>query len=176
MSRLSIAVCFIFLLVGCCGTQTTSVVSGTPLGSVDPNASGGQFSPAYAGSYSFTKCLGTQQPGSFSFQGTGSGQFIFKSSETGSMQAVDQGGQCKWTGKATLANTLRPKNSITFRLTGARILGTYLPPCGSNSKAPSYTVTGGTGKFAHASGSGIVKFTCKSDGTYTDQWVGMLQF
>jgi hypothetical protein len=45
--------------------------------------------------------------------------------------------------------------------------------------AVSYTVDGGTGKFAKATGSGTVTFKChfnRGSGPYSDQWSGTLYY
>jgi hypothetical protein len=47
--------------------------------------------------------------------------------------------------------------------------------CGGSN---TYVVTGGTGRFAHATGSGTITTTCPgpSGHTYTDAWSGTLYY
>lgn len=46
---------------------------------------------------------------------------------------------------------------------------------GAECSTDTYTVTGGTGRFVKATGSGTVTFSC-SDETYSDQWSGNIKF
>jgi len=76
---------------------------------------------------------------------------------------------CGWHGTATLTSKLNPSNTITANIQPFR----GAAPCGN---LVFFGVTGGTGKFAHASGNGNVRFNCSSDGTYTDRWSGTLKY
>jgi hypothetical protein len=71
-------------------------------------------------------------------------------------------------GTATLTSSVNPANSITVSLA---------PEYHSWCSTGSYRVTGGTGSFAGATGSGTVTFACSMfPSTYTDQWKGTLQW
>lgn len=129
-------------------------------------ANGGAFSASYSGQYSLTPC------GTFKIVGSGYGSFIHKSSETGTMGIVPNMECNSWSGQATLVNTLRPRNTITVMLSA-----TGTSPCTPRiGTHVGFGVISGTGRFAHATGGGTIKFTCNSDGTYTDHWSGTISF
>jgi len=166
MIRLILAIAAL-VLVGCSAVPTLSTHLQTSRSEF--GASGGTFSASYHGRFSSSPCSAGHN-GTFSFGGTGYGNFIGSSSETGSLTRPFRNGQCRFTfkGPATLKSTLHTRNAITSSLSETGYGPCVIPP--------TYAVTGGTGKFAHASGSGKVVFTCHLDGTYTDQWSGTLSF
>ena len=133
-------------------------------------ASGGAFSATYSGRFASSLCSPGQN-GTFSFGGAGYGNFIGSSSESGSLTRPSKSGRCRflWKGSATLTSALHPRNTITSSL----LERTGYSPC---AIPPNFAVTGGTGRFANATGSGKVVFTCHLDGTYTDQWSGTITF
>jgi hypothetical protein len=161
------------VLAGCSAVQSVP----SQLQTVRPaiQESGGPFSASYAGHYSLTGCSPPDGEGRFSFDGTGSGSFIHNSTEFGSMGGfVYQG--CPWQGTATLLNSAHPLNSITMDLSLAKGLIHPNNPCAPGpNRQIMFTVSGGTGRFRHATGSGTVVFTCNS-GRYTDQWSGTISF
>jgi len=132
-------------------------------------ASGGTFSASYAGRFSISAC--SSGSGTFTFEGAGSGNFIGSSSETGSMTDKSRTGSCRllWKGPAKLTSAMHPLDTIRLSLAERNFT-----PC---TIRPAFTVTGGTGKFAHATGSGKVVFTCDAmRHTYSDQWAGTISF
>jgi hypothetical protein len=137
---------------------------------------GGTFTADYSGNYSLEKCVpgSRRQDGFFTFSGTGIAKFIHASTEEGQMQRSVIGDFCvpKWYGTATLTSKAHPKNTLQIALTTRENNDN---PC---TEAVLFTVTGGTGKFVNASGSGQVTFTCAGYGSasYTDQWGGSISY
>lgn len=170
-SRLFNAVALSCLVVGCGGSS--SPVS-QPLGlnrmsqlqSVSP-AAGGSFSASYSGKYTLR---GNNKPFEYTFQGIGKGSFINKSTEAGEIFYycglhgcfIQSGSHATLTSRRNDANTI----NITFPFDKIFSCGTRV----------AWYVTGGTGMFAHATGSGTVTFTCHTGRTYTDTWKGTLYF
>jgi hypothetical protein len=139
--------------------------------------SGGPFSATYSGSYSLRGCTSPDGDGSFKYFGVGTGSFIRKSTESGSLIG-DVHQSCKWSGKTTLTSKFHPQNTITMGLSlNGFQLGT---PCAPRfAQKVMFNVLSGTGRFANATGSGTVKFTCSNsngNGTYSDQWSGTISF
>lgn len=169
-------ICAVALLaiVGCSAVPTVS--SHLQMHSAAIQDSGGAFSAGYAGSDTLLACHVPDGQGSFKFSGTGTGTFIHTSNEQGSMSGnVFEG--CGWTGSATLSSASHPRNSIIVNLSLARPgLGGFNTPCNTHGKKITFSVSGGTGRFALATGSGTVMFTCNSNGSYTDRWSGTITF
>jgi hypothetical protein len=160
----------VMLLAGC--SAVPSVPTHALTEKMTVRASGGPFSATYSGHYT----LGNLCPFTkFQFSGSGLGSFIHSSKEKGFMITGDQCGSA-WQGPATLTSSVHPRNSITMSLS----LGNFGP--GNNPCSPRFdqkvrfTIVSGTGRFANATGSGTIRFTCHSDGTYTDAWSGTLNF
>src|SRR4029077_7994248 len=118
--------------------------------------SGGPFGARYAGTEAggFSCALGS----TFKFSGAGSAAFLHASSESGSM-VWSHGFSCDLQGSATLTSTKHPHNSVTVRLEYG------LPGAQHSLKGMPFTVTGATGRFADAAGSGTIRFSCHSNGT-----------
>ena len=76
-----------------------------------------------------------------------------------------------WSGGAILQSSRHPKQLIFIALYEGR--GIISSPC--DYITFEYTVHGGTGKLAHAKGSGTLAFQC-SGSAYSDQWSGTLSF
>jgi len=149
---------------GCASAPTLPTSASHPVGSLAP--SGGPFSASYFGTYTVKRrpCDNT-----FTFSGTGSATFLSNSSESGTLEQLSAL-NCIWGGHVILASSLNPTNTITVFM-GEK---TAYPPCG---RVQGWDVLSGTGKFAHASGSGHHKFVCQlNKGTYTDNWNGTLDF
>ena len=167
-------------LLASCGSGSPSLlahssgVSGTPQAQSMLPSRGGAFRAAYAGTYTLGTCSAVHHNGSFQFSGTGSASFLYKSSEMGTMYSYYIPTGCGgWGGSAVLTNTRHPRDSITVSLHGRG--SQYAYPCTGGQNLCSFSVTGGAGRFAHATGSGTVKMTY-NNGTYTDAWSGTLQF
>lgn len=165
-------ICVAAILIGAACSALPSVPTHLQPRGAAIRASGGAFSASYSGSYQVATC--ELNRGSFAFSGSGSGSFIHNSAETGSMETTFGGGGCNWTGTATLTNALHPRNSINMDLSfGTRTGGS---PCQAFLNHVKFVAVGGTGRFVNAYGNGIVKFTCNSNGTYSDQWSGTITF
>lgn len=172
MKRLICAVALL-VLAGC--TSVPSVPTPLQTQRAAIKASGGPFNVTESGNYTLSGC-NPPYNGNFAFSGSGSGTFIHRNNEGGTMIG-DANTGCPWSGNVKLINALHPRNTISMSL----ILGK--PPLGHNDPCNPggfqhimFTVTGGTGRFAHATGSGVLEFACNSNGTYTDQWSGTITF
>lgn len=165
------------LLAGCGGSQEPIGASGVnamnpgPL-RIEP-LGGSAFSGGYSGSFSFTTCHGLKSKAVFRFSGTGLASFLGPSREHGILRSHQyfRPYDCTpWKGKVILTSSKDPSNAISMSLTER---GPTPNPCQSYP----YNVTGGTGKFANATGSGTVALTCHGfRGQYSDQWSGTLNF
>lgn len=159
-SRWTLSACVALLLAGCGEGQVASPgtiqqfsgsAGSTPTAS---QLSGGAFSASYSGSDGGHSCgSGCRVE---VLRGSGTATFLHRSSEKVRIKMVD--------GASTAKAILKSLRSKTDSITAA------LSP---NSNA--YTVTGGTGRFAHATGSGTISraYYPKS---YTDTWTGTLYF
>jgi hypothetical protein len=127
-------------------------------------AVGGAFSGAYAGKTSGTVC---SSGGTFFFKGTGKSSFLGGSNESGVLHANRT---CAWRGGATLQSARHPSQEIFIALYEDR--ENVENPCEIGF---TYAIHGGTGKFAHAKGSGDLTFQC-SGSRYSDQWSGTIRF
>ena len=129
---------------------------------------GGTFSASHSGTFTLGGPCSSIRREYFNFSGTGRASFLRESSEIGSVQMVEP---CRsWSGSVTMTSIHRRSNSITMTLGSQRTFA----PC--TSVPFSFTVTGGSGRFAHASGSGTVSFDCDTLYVYTDQWTGTITF
>ena len=131
---------------------------------------GGTFSVNESGKYSGSGC-GPFGPGNFSFMGSGDGTFIHSNKESGDLSSPKF--SCTFSGHATMVSDVQPSNSITMALRSSK------PPClHFQSTTISFTITGGTGRFTQATGSGNVVIRCSfaKPGTYSDQWSGTIKF
>ena len=168
MKRL-ISVIALLFLTGCAAVSSIPTHATSEGGAI--RASGGSFGVSDSGNYDLTKCRPPGGLGVFTFNGSGSANFIHKEIETGRMNSDDS--SCNgWRGSATLTSAARPRNSIKMKLSTT----TNNTPCVLFGHAIKFTVTGGTGRFANATGTGTVAFACHSNGTYTDKWSGTVTF
>jgi len=158
----------IFLLAGC------SAVPSVPTHLLTQRTAlpdlGGAFSVNDSGTYTRSGC-GPFLSGHFLFGGSGVGTFIHSNKETGFMGSPKN--SCTFSGNAKMVSNRRPANSITMTLGS-----TSLPCFHARSTTMTFTINGGTGKFAQATGSGTVVFTCgpANAGNYTDVWSGTITF
>ena len=148
------------LLLGCAN------VPGLPAHLVTLRAtlpdSGGTFSVKDSGYWSLV--CGPFHFYGFSFDGSGSGTFIHGNKENGLLS-------CNRTGSATIVSKQHPSDSITMALS-ARYL-----PCVHGPTALTFTIDGGSWRFANAKGSGTVTFDCKlGNRAYSDMWSGTISF
>lgn len=123
-------------------------------------ALGGSFTASYLGEYTYHNYVDFSV---FSLHGGGRGTFIGSSSLKGGFEC----GRYFYGGRFTFRSTKHPVDSFRARLKPG---GTYCP-------GGSYTVTGGKGKFANASGGGTVSFFFDYlNHTFTSSWTGTLNF
>jgi hypothetical protein len=131
---------------------------------------GGRFAAAYSGTYSKSgDCSATAM---FSYEGNGNARFLHSSSEQ--IKLTWLCGSQDVTGSATLTSNQAPGDSITANVRSTD----FKTPCYGFTM--SFTVTGGTGRFRRASGSGTIvlhKLSSKCISySYSDKWKGRVKF
>lgn len=155
----------VIVLVGCSAVpsvQTHPQIEGATI-----KTGGGAFSASYAGTETGGfSCILNQH---FNFSGTGSATFLHASSESGDM-VWGRGFTCDLVGRATLASTNHPHSTVTVELEYT------LPGCEPSMHPMPFRVVSGTGRFAHAKGSGTVRFSCHTGGMYNDKWSGTITY
>jgi len=171
MIRLISAVA-VLLLAGCSAVPSVPTHLHTQGAAI--KASGGPFSATFMGHFRLNGCHVPDGEGHFTFEGFGSGSFIHGATESGLMNGDVYTG-CPWNGSATLQSTRRTQNSIIMSLSLQPFFHGN-DPCNPGRRQVMFTISGGTGRFANATGSGIVVFTCHTDGSFTDQWSGNITF
>jgi hypothetical protein len=182
LGRSTLGACAAALLLAGCGQMSKALPqsnAGTPsarlvqlMASTQSPSGGGAFSGSYSGTKKFTPCVYGMQRGAFDFKGAGMAAFLGASGEAGHLLFTGRRGSCQgWSGRVVLTASKRLRNRIEVRLYGSG----FSSPCGQQL---SYTVTGGTGRFYHATGSGAVTFQCDRyrSGQYSDQWSGTINF
>jgi hypothetical protein len=136
------------------------------------HAAGGQFSAAFSGRIVELSC-NPFSGGQFRFSGAGRASFFGRRSkfatENGGLSGTYHVFGCNaWMGGTIFAIGNPAIGSIDFSLSSNNITKGCV-------RGAQFTVTGGTGKFVNAAGSGTVAFSC-SGNTYTDQWSGTITF
>jgi hypothetical protein len=124
---------------------------------------GGAFSASYSGAY-----LLHGRPSSFTvtFSGNGKASFLGASAESGKeLIECPSPSRCTGSGSATLVSHFRPADSVMATLSCTETCGVW-----------KWSLSGGTGKFAHATGSGKWTIRPHRPGGYTDQWTGTLNY
>ena len=165
--RCLIAAIAAIILTGC--TEVPSVPTHALTQRTDLPDGGGTFSVTDSGKYTSSGC-GPFGPGHFSFGGSGVGTFIRRNKETGSLSSAKF--NCKFSGEATMVSKANQANSISMALESSSL------PCYHTAGSWTFTINGGTGRFAQATGSGTVAIRCSiaNPGTYTDVWSGTIRF
>lgn len=150
------------MLAACVSTGTSATTaSALPL---ERSQAGGAFSASYSGTVSSKSCgfKCTKE----TLTGSGRASFLHKSTQAETLTIECAVEACSATGFATLTSDSHPLNAITIYLAsetqGEIDYGTWY-------------VTGGTGKFANASGSGYWH-TSYGTGTYSQTLSGTLTF
>lgn len=150
------------LLAGCGGSQPPMGGPGAmPVGRTIATHAGraASFSASYTGTFEQGCGFGCV----YQFHGAGSGTFIDRSTLKGKLDCGNPSENGQF--------TLRSKNHLADRLYASAA------PCGGSRV--SYTVTGGTGIFANASGGGTVSFSLhfnKNNNTFKSSWTGTPNF
>ena len=167
--RRSLAVAAVIVLAACNAPQNLSPNVG--LGPTRITLKhGGRFTAAYSGTYSKSgDCSATAM---FIYKGHGGAKFLHSSSER--ITLIWYCGSQDVTGSATLTSIQVPDDRITASVSSTD----FKYPCYGFSM--SFTVTGGTGRFRHASGSGAIALNRPSSKcisyAYSDKWRGTLKF
>lgn len=160
----------LFFLAGCTAVSGVPTPLKTQGGAIQQ--SGGPFSAAFNGTIGELTCnpfMGAH----FVFSGTGKATFFGRrpkfAIERGGLSGTYHPYGCSsWAGSAILSIGNPSVGSIDFHLSSNSITKGCV-------RGAQFTVTGGTGRFANAAGSGTVAFSC-SGNTYTDQWSGTITF
>jgi hypothetical protein len=127
-------------------------------------AAGGSFTASYGGSAS-QSCHKVYQyyfVCTTSLTGKGSGTFIHRSTFSGVITSGHRGSSFHCSAQFSFVSIKRPVDSFDAK---------HVSGCFSRS----YEVTGGTGKFAHASGNGTATISIRGS-TFTSSWKGTLYF
>jgi hypothetical protein len=158
------------LFAACAGVQNVTSAPLTAARTAGTESSQRRLKGDYSGAYRFTGCQGVRS-GRFEVHGTGKLlPFLHSSIESGTLtQSVAASGCWHWFGTITLKSSTDRKNQILMAVRGGREQSL----CGNNT---SFTVTGGSGRYAEATGGGIVVFSCNSryKGKYSNRWSGTL--
>lgn len=158
------------VLTGCGGSQ-----SGVPLtnagmpSELGQPAKGGMFNGAYSGTRKTTGSCAKTGYEAISYSGKGTASFLGPSSESGGIKIYGGGGlgQCKFTGGSfTLTSSKHPTDKISLSVSPPNIMGNPV----------TYTITGGSGRFAKATGSGTWSLANRRHDTYSDKWSGSISF
>ncbi|MBV9720194.1 MAG: hypothetical protein JOZ77_12815 [Candidatus Eremiobacteraeota bacterium] len=169
-----LAVAVVMVTAACSAAQNVSpnvgVSSNAPLGASHIISNhGGKFSAAYTGTYS--KSGDCSAEAFFDYEGNGNAKFLHSSSEQLSLTWYCFSPNV--IGSATLTSVRHPGDSITAKVSSTD----FKSPCYGFTM--SFMVTGGTGRFQHASGSGtmvVKRLGRKCIYSYSDKWSGTLKF
>jgi hypothetical protein len=173
--RQSLAVVAVIVLAACNAAQNVSPDVGAGSNSSLGPAGiafnhGGRFTAAYSGT--FSKDGDCSATATFNYKGNGSAKFLHSSSEQISVTLYC--GSREAAGSATLTSVQHSGDSITASVSSTD----FQLPC--HNFTMSYTVTGGTGRFRGASGSGTIVLKEPSRQCtyqkYSDKWSGTLKF
>jgi hypothetical protein len=171
--RQSLAAAAVIVLAACNAAQNASptVTAGSSSRSTPARISfnhGSGFTAGYSGT--FTRSGDCSATATYNYNGSGNARFLHASSERSKLTWFC--GTAGATGSATLTSSRVRRDSITVSLSSKDFDG----PCYSFTM--SFTVTGGTGRFRNASGSGTIAVTKSSDCSYSysDKWKGKLTF
>ncbi|HZV76314.1 MAG TPA: hypothetical protein VFF63_00990 [Candidatus Babeliales bacterium] len=164
------------LLAGALAACGSNERFATP-GSVQPPnvtaAGGGAFTARHDGYVPVSSRCTAHRNGRFEFSGDGFAKFFHKNWERGSMTDKRGGNDCSWSGTAMLSVEGHAGNSITVTL---RLANGSKDPCAQSRTFMAFVVTSGTGRFAHATGSGSITFECLGSNGYHDDWSGTITF
>jgi hypothetical protein len=144
----------------------------TPTPSASPTPTppprGGSFSAVFSGTY-YASSFPVLQ---YDFNGKGKASFLPLSEEYVTVVFVCAPSCGFEGGGAILTSRLNTANSVSMTFVSG--YGT----CGSVGTSVNWTITGGTGKFANATGNGYLTIKCSGQlyGTYTDSWSGVLYY
>lgn len=127
---------------------------------------GGAFSASYAGKMTSSGyCARGGNNQDLMFKGKGKASFLHGSKEHGTIE-VGYGPSMlcsSYAGSFTLTDSKHPTATVVMSISGNDI------------DALTFTVAGGTGRFAKAKGQGTLSINYSS-GVYSDQWSGKLSY
>ena len=150
-------------------TATQSSSTATPAASPTPFS--GALQAAFADRYTAAPCSGGQPTGTICVTTNGTGQAAGLGSVSLSRTSIDAPGGADSCGPATTKGTLTLATGDTITFTGT---GTF---CRAGQVASfNYKITGGTGRYLHATGSGAIQVPMPtSSSTGTESWSGTLR-
>jgi len=136
---------------------------------------GGTFTANYSGIYNYNVTWGQANCKIGLFSGNGTASFLGNSTESIDSRYCEGLTINQSFARATLTDASNSKNYIKLGMEQA-----FFPCFSPNYNTSSWKVRGGGGKFANASGSGTVTFTCThytdKQNSYSDKWSGKLTY
>lgn len=138
------------------------------------SAAGGSFKAFDTGTFKIVSCS-PGQPCVASFTGAGAASFLGPTKETASIQFTIKIPCSPAQGLVRFTSTTSSTNAISAEIGGKICLQT--PITKGLLISMGYKFIGGTGAFAHASGTGVISGTAiLKTGAYTDTWSGSLNY
>ena len=138
------------------------------------SAAGGSFAAQYAGTFKITSCSPTA-PCNVVLTGRGGAAYLGPSTEVGNLTVTIKIPCAPAAGTMRLTSAITSTNSISATVSGAFCL--QKPITAGLKVYLKYTFTGGTGVYAHATGTGAITGTAMlKAGTYGDSWKGTINY
>jgi hypothetical protein len=150
--------------------STATLAGGTATPTASPTPFSGAFQAVFADHYTATACSSGQSTGTICASTTGTGQAAGLGTTSLSRTSIYAPGGADSCDSATTKGTLTLATGDTITFTGT---GTFCPALQVASF--TYKITGGTGSYLHAMGSGTIQVprpTTSSTGT--ESWAGTL--
>ena len=151
-------------------TGTAIPATGTATPTPSPTPFSGVFQASFADHYTAAACTGGQPTGTICVTTSGTGQTANLGTTSLSRTSVYAPGGADSCGSATTQGMLTLATGDTLTFTGT---GTF---CRATQVASfTYKITGGTGNYLHATGSGAIQVPRpSSSSTGTESWTGTL--
>ena len=151
-------------------SSTATLAGGTATPTASPTPFSGAFQVVFTDQYSAAACSGGQPTGTICVSTSGSGQAVGLGTISLSRTSIYAPGGADSCGSATTKGTLTLATGDTITFTGT---GTFCRA--SQAGSFSYKITGGTGSYLHATGSGTIQVPRPtSSSTGTESWTGTL--
>jgi hypothetical protein len=152
-------------------SSTATLAGGTATPTTSPTPFSGAFQVVFTDSYTATACSGGQPTGTICVSTSGSGQAAGLGTTSLSRTSIYAPGGADSCDSASTKGTLTLATGDTVAFSGT---GTFCPAFQSANF--TYKVTGGTGSYLHATGSGTIQAPRPtSSSTGTETWTGTLQ-